>query len=216
MAKKLFIKIVAALFVVCLLFPASSFAQRRNDLGSLYGNQNLEIIIARLMPAMVPEPGLGGEVLFGFNTSSKRTEFDEHWKYFYGAGIAVGGFSWNDADLGRYEERSASGGHFILEAEGKWFYDVEGDVRPFVGIYGGLGYGSVWMETSDDLPDPPGPGLELLSGGAEAGVHIHLEGHNYLYLSTGVDARMYRVGAEGIFKMPIMVNIGVCEWRGPL
>ncbi len=209
-------KYVAAVLLFLFLAPLPAEAQRSNELGSLYGSRNLEIIVARLMPAMVPEQGMGAEVLFGFNTLSKRTEFREHWKYFYGVGLAGGGFSWQDADLGRYEERSASAGYFLIEAEGKWFYEVEGKVRPYVGIYGGLGYGSLWMETSDDLPDPPTPGLEFLAGGAEAGLHIHLEGHNALVLSAGVDARIHRTGAEGVFNMPIMVNVGVCEWRGPL
>ncbi|MFO8058686.1 MAG: hypothetical protein R6V10_15475 [bacterium] len=199
-----------------LLLPLTAWTQRRNELGSLYGNQNLEIIVARLMPAMVPEEGQGGEVLFGFNTSSKRTEFREHWKLFYGVGVAAGGFTWRDADLGRYEQRSASGGYAILQAEGKWFYSVEGELRPYVGVYGGIGYGSLWMETSDDLPDPPAAGLEFLTGGAETGVHIHLKGHHSLVLSVGADARVHRVGQEGKFNMPIMVNIGVCKWRGPL
>jgi hypothetical protein len=46
---------------------------RSQELGDFYGSRNLQYINLRYAPTMMPYQGQGGEMMFGFNTQSKKT-----------------------------------------------------------------------------------------------------------------------------------------------
>jgi len=200
---------------VLLLWSGYSEAQEEG-LGSFYGSQNIRSILARYAPMMAPDQGNAYELMFGFNTSSRRTEVQKNWKLFYGVALGGGGFTWEEADLGKYKERGASAGYVLIQLEGKLFASTEGPVRPYVGTCLGLGNGYLWMEDKSGLPDPPEGTMDLYFAGIEAGVHISADNNYSIILGVEADARMSRFSSETKAIYPAMIYVGLSRWLGPL
>lgn len=210
-------KIIGAALVLLLRAAITAPASAQpSDLNSLYGSENLQSIYARYFPLMLPDLGTGGELMFSFNTMSSRSEGVERWKGFHGVSLGGGGVVFTDADFYSYGERNASAGYLLLLIEGKRFYTTEGQVRPYLGGHFGVGFGSLWMEQGDDLPNRPLPGMQLLLLGGEAGMHIRLRDKNALVVAVALEARVYQVGTDAYFSLPLSVNIGFSKWLGRL
>jgi len=203
--------LLAAAAFIC---PGLAGAQP-SDLGDVYGSINLQYVTAGFTPIILPFEGGAGEMAFGFNTLSAKTE-DTAYKYFYGASLGGGGFGLRDADLGGFGERDASAGYIFLQLENKLFLgDPDDPVLPYLGGKIGYGSGGFWAEDTDDEDNPSG-GLDMYYVGIETGVHVPVSQGYALTLSVGMDARglVYGGGFSGAY--PAMASIGVCYWGGPL
>ena len=207
----------AGLMIAVMVCPGAA-RTADNTLGSLYGNQNLQGVFARYAPVLMSETGGMYELIFDFNSSSRKTENVKHGKNFFGVALGGGGFNLTDADLGDYGTRDAAAGYGLIQLEGKFLLESEGPVRPYLGYSFGLGNGSIWLSK----PAPPdaekfdNPSLKLFMGGVSAGTMLQLKGAYFLDLGLGIDARWIQFGKESEVLYPAMATIGITKWRGPM
>jgi hypothetical protein len=199
--------------VLAALWSASAVAQQ--DLGDLYGSQNIQTVTGRYGVLLSPDGGSSGELMFGFNTLAKRSEGSETYQFYYGVELGGSGFSISDANLGKYDERDTAGGYGLLQLEFKLFATGKGPVRPYLG--GALGYGTglLWAEHirgEDDVPDS----LNVYALGVEAGLHFPLDNGYGLVTAVAADARIAQFSGDTLALYPAMFTIGICKWMGPL
>jgi len=209
--RKVFVLAAVAIAAFFIARPAGS-----QDIGSLYGSKNIQFINIRGIPSMMPDTGYGGELMFGFNTLSKRTEFNESWIYYYGVELGGGNMSWLDSDVGDYDSRDASFTYGLLQFEGKLFAQDKGKVRPYLGWHGGIGYGSLIVERVDDYPEMAAQSAQIFTGGVELGAHFGSGSKYWLVAGAGIDARYIQIPDGGEFSYPAYFTIGVSKWLGPL
>jgi hypothetical protein len=214
MAKSLSISAMAATVTAALALGLPLPAGAQQTLGDFYGSQNIQTVTARYGYMPGPDGASMGELMFGFNTSSKTTEPSKRIKYFYGVGAGGGGFAVSDAGLGKYGTRDLASGYVLLDLEFKLFATAEGPVRPYLGASLGYGRGALWAEHIHG-EDDPSPVMDLYCAGLEAGLHLPLKNGYGIIAAVGADARYLRSGAS-LTAYPVMLTIGVCRWRGPL
>jgi hypothetical protein len=202
--------------VTLLLLSGAAMAQQPEmGLGSLYGNRNLQFVSSRYVALMPPYNGASGDFLFGFNTMSAKTN-DTDYKYFYGLELGGGGAWWSQADMGAFGERDASAGYLLVLVENKLFATGKGGFRPYLGSSIGLGTGTMWSKDVKGIKDNPTGGLDFYGLGLEAGAHLLGKGDYALTISVGADVRALSFGSTTKVIYPIMLNVGVCRWRGPM
>lgn len=199
---------------LALMVFSSRPALGQPELGSLYGSKNIQYVTLRYLPWLFPETGAGGEMSFGFNTLSAKTEYNEWGKYFYGVSLGGGGVSWLESEIGSLDERDGACGYVVLDFQGKLFDKDEGDARFYLGWSAGIGFGSYWVEQIDDDPEVPAGSLSLYRGGVEAGAHIRLSEKYWLVTSVGMDLTAYGLDSDNEVAYPAVVNIGLARWRG--
>jgi len=203
-----------------LVLLGSAAVRAQEGLSSLYGSRNLQYINLRYAPSFTPYDGSGGEMMFGFNSMSSKTDKTSY-KYFYGVSLGGGGWWWSEADLPYYGPRDVSSGYIILQLENKLFFSGKGPVRPYVGAAINYGTGALWVgdrldeEVEEDEESPSG-GFDFYGGGVELGVMFVAENDYALTLAAAMDARSVRVGSELKGVYPIMLTVGVCKWLGPI
>jgi hypothetical protein len=198
--------------VLCLSFDAQA---QKSSFDSFYGEQSVSSINVRLAPylAGIDESSFDSEVLFSFNTESKKTEDREKWKYFYGLSLGGGGCGVHDADLGKYGKHDVTGGYGFVQFEAKYFENTTKKMRPFIGGALGLGSGSIWTKDAFTEDDPSGS-MEMYKLGVEAGTHLDINNGYYLTLSTGIDALFLFYSDNASTVLPVYVSVGVSKWSG--
>jgi hypothetical protein len=214
MTKSISAGVWAAAVVAALEFGLPAAAGAQEGLGDFYGSQNIQTVTGRYGYMLGPDGGSMGELMFGFNTSSKTTETSKSIKYFYGVGAGGGGLAVSDAGLGRYGTRDVAAGYVLLELEFKLFASAEGPVRPYLGASLGYGRGYLWAEHMRGQDDP-NPAMDMYYAGLEAGLHLPIKDGYGIIAAVGADARYMRSGTS-LTSYPAMLTIGICRWRGPL
>ncbi|HUT55580.1 MAG TPA: hypothetical protein VM658_19475 [bacterium] len=214
MRKSVF-KALPAGVMIALALALTAPARAQQTLGDFYGSKNIQTVTGRYGLMIGPDGGSGGELMFGFNTSSQTTEDSKNLKYFYGVGAGGGGFAISDAGLGAYGTRDTASGYVLLELEFKLFASAESQVRPYLGASLGYGTGYLWTEHLRG-EDDPNPSMNLYSAGLEAGIHVPLSNGYGIVAAVGADARYIEFGGASLTAYPAMLTIGVCRWRGPL
>ena len=197
-----------------LLLAGAASAQVKREAPSLYGSRNLQFLAARYVAIQPPYVGPGGDVMFGFNTMSNKTKTTDY-KYFYGVELGGGGDWWAMPDMGSFGKRDASAGYVILMVENKLFTTGKGPVRPYLGSAFSYGNGVLWTRDIKKHDNPSG-GVNFYDLGIELGTHFVAKNDYALTLSVTADARAWQFGNEYRVIYPVMLNVGVCRWRGPM
>ena len=206
----------AVLLIFILFALAADTCAAQQNLDDLYGLENLQYVEAGYGPLLAPAGGWSGELMFGFNTLSRRTRPDDKYKYFYGVALGGGGFSAGDVDLGQYDERDTASGYGLLRFDFKLFATGgQSPVRPYIGATLGYGNGYLWAEHIDGEDDPPGTSL-VFTAGVEGGFHVMVKNNRAITIGVGVDAGLFQFGGEALAAYPAMLTVGICRWRGPL
>ncbi len=213
-----------AILRFCLVMPAvlsvvaaPGAGEAQPEMDDFYGSKNIQTITLHAMPFMMEAQGAGGELFFGFNTLSKKSEFAESWKNYYGVGIGGGYILWTDSEIADYDhDRDASVLYGLLRFEGKLYYRDTGKVRPYLGGHLGLGYGSWGVERMDGDPEIPTGSLTTYQVGGVAGLNLDLGGNYWLNAGVGVDFRSFKFGMGFHNEYPPYLVIGVTRWTGPL
>ncbi len=218
--KEYFTGFWGVLFLALIIYTSGIFVSgdafaQRSEFGDFYGEQSIQTVNVRLAPYLlgIDNAGFDAELLFGFNTESKRTENRTKWKYFYGVSLGGGGCGVHDADLGSYGKRDATGGYGFIQLEWKYFENTTESSRPYFGGALGMGSGSIWTENAFTEDDPSGA-LDLYKIGVEAGTHIALDKGYYLTLAMGVDAIFLFYSGQASTILPVYVSVGVSRWSG--
>jgi hypothetical protein len=211
---------LAVLGLVAVLVWAWSLPGSAQEvLSSLYGSRNLQYINLRYVPLFLPQQGQGGEMTFGFNTMSSKTDKTDY-KYFYGVSLGGGGWWWEEADLGQYGERNTSTGYILFQLENKIFATGKGPMRPYLGGSLSYGTGALWVgdrldkKEDDDDDNTPVGGFDFWGAGVELGVMFVAENDYALTVAASMDARSVRAGTELKGSYPVMITVGLCKWLG--
>jgi hypothetical protein len=207
-------RLLPGLAIAAAWLQTGAASAQVKDLGSFYGSENIQTIEAKYSPLMAPQAGADYELIFGFCTSSEKSEGQDEWERFYGVGLGGGGFTWNDVEIAG-AERDAAAVYGLLLFQGYVFYTANDNPRPYLGWSAGIGRGVFWAEATESEKAAVAA-MNVYTAGVRAGVQFRLADDYYLDVGLEADARGLGLDEEFRGTYPVMVTVGVSRWLGPL
>ena len=184
------------------------------DLDSFYGKRSFQQIAVGAAPYVLPGGGVLEDVIFGFNTLSRRTQPARHWKNYYGVSLDFGAGQNVALDFSHYGRADLNLWYGALSIESKLFYSDQGRVRPYLGLTGGFGSGGAALAGIPEEQAPKSPSLNLYRFGAEAGMHIMLGGRLALVIADLTSAEFGTIQGDQFLICPSVIYVGLTSWRG--
>jgi hypothetical protein len=196
------------------LAAAAQEEEFSTDLDSFYGKRSFQQIAVGGAPYVLPGGGVLEEVMFGFNTLSRRPQPGRHWKNYYGVSLDFGAGQNVALDFSHYGRADLSLYYGGFSIESKLFYSDLGRVRPYLGLSGGFGFGGASLAGVPEERAPQSSRLNLYRFGAEAGIHMMLGGRLALVIADLTSAEFGTIQQDQFLIYPSVIFVGLTSWRG--
>jgi hypothetical protein len=208
------------IFYLCILVPLAANSQvweEDSDLDIFYGKKSFQEIQLGLSPWSDPAGGCG-EIDFGYNTLSKKSDDSVRWRNYYGAAIELALADFEEYEFHEYGERDISCWWGSVVIESKFFFRDDHPFRPYAGAEFTFGIGGLALsdldeeDEEDEEDDLPADVLQFFQMAIEAGFHIMLSEHIALVIADTTSYGLGTVTDDSFQVIQTMVSIGISKW----